>query len=93
MTGLLSGAVKMVKHLSRRYDYRRREALALLRRLAAEEAAIIAKYPDFAEPTESRPSRAAANKLLGVHDDEPAAPAEAQEPVQSAQAISRYQFH
>jgi hypothetical protein len=49
----------MDKHGMLRYGIKRRRALERLRLIEAEEAAILAKFPDLAEP-HSRPSQARA---------------------------------
>jgi hypothetical protein len=51
-------AVAMDKHAMLRYGIKRRRALERLRLIEAEEAAILAKFPELAEPPPSRTSQA-----------------------------------
>jgi hypothetical protein len=50
----------MDKHAMLRYGIKRRRALERLRLIEAEEAAILARFPDLAEPAPRRPSQARA---------------------------------
>jgi hypothetical protein len=78
----------MDKHAMLRYGIKRRRALERLRLIAAEEAAILSKFPDLAEPAPSRASQARAGSV--PRGD---AATDQAEPLDDPQRIARIRFH
>jgi hypothetical protein len=71
-----------------RYGIKRRRALERLRLIEAEIAAILAKFPDLAEPAPGRPSHARARGT--TRGD---APTELAERLDDPQRTPRIRFH